>query len=204
MDHAKIGQLIRQLRTEKGMTQESLAEQLHVSNKAVSKWECGNGCPEISLFPTLSSVLGVDFLALLTGNLDKKQKNSGNFLRLKFYICPNCGNMVTATASTSISCCGKPLQPLSAQKAEEEEALQVELIDNEFYISSHHEMTRDHHITCVALLSSDQLILRKLYPEWDLQIRMPRTAGAQLIWHCNQHGLFIQSLPQPKRTPQKR
>ena len=66
MDHAKIGQLIRHLRTEKRMTQESLAEQLHVSNKAVSKWECGNGCPEISLFPALSSILGADFSALLT------------------------------------------------------------------------------------------------------------------------------------------
>ncbi len=203
MDHAKIGQLIRQLRTEKGMTQEALAEQLHVSNKAVSKWECGNGCPEISLFPALSSVLGADFSALLTGNLEKKQKNSGNFRRIKFYICPNCGNMVTATAVTSISCCGKLLQPLATQKAEGE-ALQVELIDNEFYISSHHEMTHEHYITCVALLSSDQLALRKLYPEWDLQVRMPRMAGAQLIWHCNQHGLFIQPLPQLKRTPRNR
>lgn len=203
MNYEKIGQLIRQLRTEKSLTQEALAEILHVSNKTVSKWECGNGCPELSLFPALSAALEVDFSALFSGNLEEKQKNSGNFKHLKFYICPNCGNMITAITSTSVSCCGKMLQPLTAKKAEEE-ALNVEWIENEYFISSQHEMTRDHYITCVGLLSSDQLLLRKLYPEWDVQVRLPRAIGAQLIWHCSQHGLFYQPLPRPVRQPRNR
>lgn len=41
MDHAKTGGLIRQLRTEQGLTQRALAKRLHVSDKAVSKWERG-------------------------------------------------------------------------------------------------------------------------------------------------------------------
>lgn len=41
MDCAKVGQLIMQLRKEKGLTQRQLAEQLNISNKTVSKWECG-------------------------------------------------------------------------------------------------------------------------------------------------------------------
>ena len=41
MDCNKVGQLILQLRKEKGLTQRSLAEQLGISNKTVSKWECG-------------------------------------------------------------------------------------------------------------------------------------------------------------------
>lgn len=203
MNYEKIGQLIRQLRTEKGLTQEALAEMLHVSNKTISKWECGNGCPELSLFPALSAALEVDFSALFSGNLEEKQKNSGNFKHLKFYICPNCGNMITAITSTSVSCCGKMLQPLTAKKAEEE-ALNVEWIENEYFISSQHEMTRDHYITCVGLLSSDQLLLRKVYPEWDLQIRMPSLVGAHLIWHCSRHGLFYQPLPRPVRQPRNR
>ena len=43
MDNEKVGQLILQLRKEKGLTQQQLAEMLHISNKAVSKWECGHG-----------------------------------------------------------------------------------------------------------------------------------------------------------------
>ena len=41
MDQMKVGALIRRLRQEKGMTQRELAEKLSVSDKAVSKWECG-------------------------------------------------------------------------------------------------------------------------------------------------------------------
>lgn len=41
MDQTSIGELIRKLRTDMGLTQKQLAEQLHVSDKAVSKWECG-------------------------------------------------------------------------------------------------------------------------------------------------------------------
>lgn len=42
MDCAKTGKLILQLRKEKGMTQRQLADKLCISNKTVSKWECGD------------------------------------------------------------------------------------------------------------------------------------------------------------------
>ncbi|MBR2732532.1 MAG: helix-turn-helix transcriptional regulator, partial [Clostridia bacterium] len=48
MDPIKTGALIRQFRTQLHLTQKELAERLHVSDKAVSKWERGNGCPDIS------------------------------------------------------------------------------------------------------------------------------------------------------------
>ncbi len=59
MDNQKIGTFISACRKEKGLTQAQLAEQLGVTNKAVSKWESGNGIPDISLFPVLSELLGV-------------------------------------------------------------------------------------------------------------------------------------------------
>ena len=49
MDQIKTGKLIRKLRTDMGLTQKQLAERLHVSDKAVSKWGTGNGCPDLSL-----------------------------------------------------------------------------------------------------------------------------------------------------------
>ena len=55
MDCEKIGKLIRSLRRERGLTQLGLAEQMHISDKAVSKWERGLGCPDVSLLPELSA-----------------------------------------------------------------------------------------------------------------------------------------------------
>lgn len=45
MDCAKVGKLILQLRKEKGLTQKNVADALNISNKTISKWECGMGCP---------------------------------------------------------------------------------------------------------------------------------------------------------------
>ena len=60
MNHQKIGDLIRRLRREQGLTQLQLASALGVTDKAVSKWERGLGCPDISFLPRLSQILGVD------------------------------------------------------------------------------------------------------------------------------------------------
>ena len=202
MDQQMIGSLIRKLRLEKNLTQTALAQILHISNKTVSKWECGSGCPDVSLFPALSETLGADFSALFTGEIEEKAADSGNLRRLRFYICPDCGNLITTTSSASIACCGKVLAAQKLQRARE--GVHVELEDHEYYISSDHEMIRDHYITFIALRSSEQLTLRKLYPEWNVQIRLPYIPGATLIWHCKQHGLFYQPLPQYCRTTRQR
>lgn len=202
MDNQKIGLLIRKMRTEKGLTQSELAEIIHVSNKTVSKWECGGGCPEVSVFPALSEALGVDFSVLFSGESKEKKADSGNLRRLSFYICPSCGNLLTSTSGASISCCGKFLEPQKLQKAGEE--VFVELADHEYYISSDHPMSRDHYITFISLRSSEQFLLRKLYPEWNIQLQMPYIPSATIIWHCSNHGLFYQPAPQYKRKPKKR
>ena len=77
MDCAKVGQLILQLRREKGLTQRQLADTLGISNKTVSKWECGRGAPDVSLWRELSSVLGADLLRLLQGEYVSGKKRKG-------------------------------------------------------------------------------------------------------------------------------
>ena len=57
MNYEKTGALIRALRREKGLTQRQLAGMIQVSDKAVSKWERGQGCPDVSLVGKLSGVL---------------------------------------------------------------------------------------------------------------------------------------------------
>ena len=65
MNPARLGAFIRSLRLSKGMTQQSLAEALHVTDKAVSKWERGLSLPDICLFSNLANVLHVSTSDLL-------------------------------------------------------------------------------------------------------------------------------------------
>lgn len=59
MDNQEFGSRIAEARKKNGMTQRELAELLDVTDKAVSKWECGKGFPEITLLPKLSRILGI-------------------------------------------------------------------------------------------------------------------------------------------------
>ena len=113
MDCMKVGKLILQLRTEKGLTQKQVADQLNISNKTISKWECGLGCPDVSLWEELANVLGADILKLLQGELNPNRPDVGKMDRVQFYVCPTCGNILTSTGAASIACCGRT-QPESA------------------------------------------------------------------------------------------
>lgn len=78
MDNKIFGQFVAKLRTEKGLTQAKLAEQLHVTNKAVSKWETGKGFPDIQLLEPLAEALGITVMELVrcerqTEPLDEQQ-----------------------------------------------------------------------------------------------------------------------------------
>ena len=67
MNAASLGKTIAKLRKKNSMTQLQLATRINVSDKTVSKWENGNGFPEISILPVLSDVFGVTIDYLLKG-----------------------------------------------------------------------------------------------------------------------------------------
>ena len=67
MDQVKIGKFIAELRKEKSLTQRELAELMGVSDKTVSKWECGNGMPEMSMLMPLCQALQINVNELLSG-----------------------------------------------------------------------------------------------------------------------------------------
>lgn len=77
MDNEKFGKFIANLRKEKQMTQKNLADLLGVTNKAISKWECGDGFPEISILPALAEVLDVSIDELLKGERADQTDHSG-------------------------------------------------------------------------------------------------------------------------------
>ena len=67
MDQEKIGVFISTLRKEHGMTQQQLADAIGVSNKTISKWECGKGMPELALIVPLCHILQISINEFLSG-----------------------------------------------------------------------------------------------------------------------------------------
>lgn len=68
-----LGKRIAEQRKIKGMKQEELAEKLNVSAQAVSKWENDQSCPDISILPELSKLLGISIDELLTGEKEEQK-----------------------------------------------------------------------------------------------------------------------------------
>lgn len=85
MSEMNIGSMISKKRKELGYTQQALAEKLNVSFQAVSKWENGTACPEISLLPTLAEVLGTSvdglfgFKTMIAHDYEEKYRQEGYY-----------------------------------------------------------------------------------------------------------------------------
>ncbi len=111
MDQGKIGNFIAERRRARGITQKQLAELLFISEKTVSKWECGKGLPDVSLMLPLCEALDITVNELLLGEQVEeaayKQSAEKNLLRLaeeskkKFRLFILCG-ILTIISVTSL------------------------------------------------------------------------------------------------------
>lgn len=190
MDTYITGATIKRLREEKDLTQTQLAQQVGVSDKAVSKWETAKGLPDISLIEPLAKALGVSVLELMSGDTVINKNTSSNILRSKFYVCPLCGNILRATGDALISCCGITLPSLEAEEIDEDHDITIEKVEDEHFLTVRHEMTKTHFISFLAYLTSDRVQFVKLYPESDAQTRFQLWGKGYLYLYCNKHGLM--------------
>lgn len=195
MDCVKVGRIIYQLRKEKGLTQQKIADTLNISHKTVSKWERGLGCPDVSLLTELSQVLGADMQMILAGELNLNSPDNGNISRVRFYVCPLCGNALVSTGPASIACCGRRLEALTAHASLPGHQMEIERLEDEYYITVNHVMEKSHYIAFIAYVWSDRILLNRLYPEQSAAIRMPiMRRGGKLYAFCTQDGLWMQSM----------
>ncbi len=190
MDKYVTGAVIRRLREDKKMTQEELAERIHVSGKAVSKWETAQGFPDISLLEPLARALNISVIELLSGEDIRNRNRASNMLRSKFYVCPVCGNVIRTTGDAIISCCGLTLPPLEPETADEAHEIHCDVVEDEYYVRVDHPMTKDHYISFLAAVSDQGMQLVKLYPEGAAEARFQRSRVRYLYACCNHHGLF--------------
>ena len=194
MDTYVTGATVKRLREVKGMTQAELAGRLGVSSKAVSKWETGRGLPDITLLEPLANALGVSVMELMSGQPVLNRNISCNMLRSKIYVCPVCGNPIHAAGEAAISCCGIQLPALEAEEVDGEHRITVEDVEDEKFITVHHDMTKAHYISFIAYATSDRFWLTKLYPEGNAETRFRFRGRGYLYIYCNRHGLMKQKV----------
>lgn len=185
---------IRALRERKALTQKQLAEKLCISDKTNSKWETGKGLPDISLLEDLARALGVSLTELMTGDLQTNENRSANLRRMGFYVCPVCGNVITAVGKGSFSCCGIPLPVQEAQPEDNAHTITVEPVEDEICVTIAHPMTKSHYISFIAWVSNDRAELVKLYPEQDITVRFKKRGHGTVYAYCNRDGLFSRRL----------
>lgn len=183
------GSTIKQLREQHKLTQAELAEKLDVSSKTISKWETGKGLPDISLLEPLAQALGISVMELLSGDAITNRNRSANLLRSRLYVCPICGNGILALGDAAISCCGVSLPPLEAEEPDDSHQIQVQPVEDEYYVTMDHPMTKSHHISFFAYVTTDQFQMVKLYPEGSAACRFRLRTPGYLYAYCNHHGL---------------
>ena len=183
------GKAIKELREKRQITQKELADQIGVSDKTISKWETNRGLPDIGIMEELARALGVSIAELLTGDLRENENPSGNMKKVHFYVCPVCGNIITSVGKGTFSCCGVTLPEAEAEKCDEEHCLNVQTIDNEYYVTMQHPMNKTHYISFIAYVTSDDCEIIKLYPEQDISLRFRKRGHGIMYAYCNRHGM---------------
>lgn len=113
-----------------------------------------------------------------------------NMLRIKLHVCPICGNVIQSTGEAIISCCGIVLPPLEADPEDDEHHLCVERVEDEYYVTIPHEMSKEHYISFILVLKNDGCEIRKLYPEGNAEARFKINGIKCFYYYCNRHGLF--------------
>ena len=190
MNKYVTGTMIKRLRESRKMTQMQLAEEISVSDKAVSKWETGRGYPDIALIEPLAAALGVSVIELFSGEDVVNTNRSFNMQRVKLHVCPICGNIIHSTGDAVVSCCGIVLPSLEAESEEVIHHIQVERVEDEYYVTISHEMSKTHYISFILALQDDGYEIKKLYPEGNAEARFKISRTKAFLYYCNQHGLF--------------
>lgn len=190
MDNYVTGMIIKKLREKKGFTQEALGEKLNVTGKTISKWETGNGFPDISLIELLAKELQVSVIELLSGKEIVNTNKSSNLLKSSFYICPICGNVIVATGNALVSCCGITLYKEEYEEIDDNHNIDVSFVENEFFVSISHEMSKTHYISFIAYINSNSVEIVKMYPESNAECRFYRKGHGYIVYYCNHHGLM--------------
>lgn len=136
----------------------------------------------------------INMQSLFCGEALKNKQINGNTKGIGFYICPGCKNIVFQFGKVEITCCGKILNPLIPKNALGLERLKISRVENDIFITAPHEMTRSHYISFTAFVSGDTVLMKKHFPGWTFETRIPYFAKVTLFWYDTKDGFFCQRI----------
>jgi len=114
--------------------------------------------------------------------------------KIKFYVCPACGNVLFGIGEADISCCGGVIEALEVKTGCNDHLMKLEEVEYDYFVTIDHDMTKAHYISFMACVGYDRVLLVKLYPEQNAETRFPQMHGEKLYAYCNQHGLWEQRI----------
>ena len=65
-------------------------------------------------------------------------------------------------------------------------------MEDELYVTTNHDMKKEHYISFVAYVKGDRALIMKQYPEWNMQFRFRKSGHGKIYFYCTSHGLFYQ------------
>jgi len=120
----------------------------------------------------------------------ENRNTAGNAAKGLFYTCPECGNIAWSMGELACSCCGKPLEPLVAKKADGAHRAVVEVSDGSHVVRLDHPMAKDHHILFIACVVDDLVRIKRLYPEQEALASFFIQGPCEFYAYCSRDGLF--------------
>ena len=139
---------------------------------------------------SIAGALGLSIGELFAGEQVINRNVKSNMKEARLYVCPICGNIIQSTGDAAVSCCGVALPALEAEEADGEHRIRVEPVEDEWYVTLDHPMTREHYISCILYRTGDRIETVKLYPEGNAECRFLRRGRGEMLAYCNHHGLF--------------
>ena len=161
------------------------------------------GSPDISCINRLAEVLNVNVTEILSGDRSLSINNRGNMKKTQFYACPVCGNIIAGTNPLLLNCCGKKLTVLKVNQIKIEETEcdgkdkisghepVIEYVEDDICISIKHDMNKEHFISFIAYVTTDKVMMTKLYPEQNAQVRFKMSGHGMIYVFCNKDGLWV-------------
>lgn len=149
---------------------------------------------DITLIEPLSKALKVSVIELMNGEYILNQNKSSNMLKSKFSVCPICSNIIYTMGENINSCCGINLPILEAETENEKHIINYVTIENEYYISIEHDMTKEHYISFIAYITNDRCEIVKLYPEQNAEARFLKRGKGIIYIYCNKDGLIKKNI----------
>jgi desulfoferrodoxin (superoxide reductase-like protein) len=101
-----------------------------------------------------------------------------------------CGNVVHSMGESVVICHGITLPPLDAEDIDDLHPVSIEEVENEYFVSVAHDMTRTHYISFLAAVSYNRVQIVKLYPEGNAEARFKMNNVKTIYFYCNKDELF--------------